>query len=111
MCYFSIGFFLVSGALSKHGCCIKPVLIDWKDLLYSQGNQGGLRITTAQTGVEHRVVQAKKGWVRDPFFILSLSTAVVLSTVMQRSTWALLSLGRNQHEKKQRVQTEEVVSA
>lgn len=41
--------------------CIKPCLIGSKDSLCSQGNQGELHITAAQTGVEQRVPQAAKG--------------------------------------------------
>lgn len=41
--------------------CIKPRLIGSKDSLCSQGNQGELHITAAQTGVEQRVPQAAKG--------------------------------------------------
>lgn len=56
--------------------CIKPCLIASKDALCSQGNQGELHITAAQTGVEQRVPQAAKGWVRAPYYSLSLSAAV-----------------------------------
>lgn len=41
--------------------CIKPCLTGSKDSLCSQGNQGELHITAAQTGVEQRVPQAAKG--------------------------------------------------
>lgn len=52
---------------------LTPDLTGSEEPLCSQSHQGGLHVTTAPAGVERRVVQAKKGWVRDPHFMLSLS--------------------------------------
>ncbi len=63
--------------LGCYSCCaLNLVCIDAKDSLCSQGNQGELLSAAAQTGVEQSVPQAARGWVRAPYYSLSLSAAV-----------------------------------